>query len=264
MSVGASETIEARLRGRLGDFELDADFNTPASGVTLLVGPSASGKTTLLRCLAGLSRLEGVVRFRGTVWQDQGRFVPPHRRPIGYVFQEPSLFPHLTVRGNLAYGLKRRHGPLRLAFDAAVELLGLAPLLDRSPAKLSGGERQRVAIGRALLSQPELLLMDEPVSSLDPEGKAEVMGRLESVGQALATPVIYVSHDPAEAARLADRVVMMRQGRIVSSRETPADAAAAHGAALDQMSPDAVRRLALAALAAGLEPSPPPGSRGRP
>ena len=254
MTAPPAPLIETRLRGRLGAFELDIDLRAPASGVTALVGPSGCGKTTLLRCLSGLCRLEGTVRFKDEVWQDGRRFEPPHRRPVGYVFQEPSLFAHLSVRGNLTFGLKRSKAVRTLAFDQAVELLALEPLLDRSTDKLSGGERQRVAIGRALLVQPELLLMDEPVSSLDVESRAEIIDRLERINRTLATPVIYVSHDPVEVARFADRVLAMRAGRIVSAGRTPADSLgeAAAAATLDSLSADEVRRLALAALMAGL------------
>jgi molybdate transport system ATP-binding protein len=248
--------IEARLRGRLGAFALDVDLCAPSSGVTALFGPSGCGKTTLLRCLAGLCRLDGTVRFKNEVWQDERRFEPPHRRPVGYVFQEPSLFAHLSVRGNLTFGLKRTTAARTLAFEQAVDLLDLGPLLDRSTHKLSGGERQRVAIGRALLVQPELLLMDEPVSSLDVESRAEIIDRLERINRTLATPVIYVSHDPVEVARFADRVLAMRAGRIVSASETPTAsgglAEAGAIAALEALSAEEVRRLALAALMAGL------------
>jgi molybdate transport system ATP-binding protein len=255
--TAAPETvIEARLYGRLGAFQLDVGLRAPASGVTALIGPSGCGKTTLLRCLAGLCRLSGAVKFRQDVWQDDGRFEPADRRPIGYVFQEASLFPHLSVRKNLLFGLKRTSVTPKLSFDDAVDLLDLSPLLQRSPQKLSGGERQRVAIGRALLVQPELLLMDEPVSSLDSEGKAEIIGRLEQITQTLATPVIYVSHDRLEVARFAHRVFAMRDGRIV---ETPdgggAGAESRALAELDGLSDEQVRRLALLALKAGLRPA---------
>ncbi len=183
-----------------------------------------------------------------------GRFLAPHRRPVGYVFQEASLFPHLSVRGNLAFGLKRAPAARRLSLDEAVDLLDLAPLLDRNPAKLSGGERQRVAIGRALLVQPQLLLIDEPVSSLDAASKSEILGHLERINAQLAIPMIYVSHDSGEVARLAHRVLAMRAGRIVSTAEagvlTQADALAA----VDRLSPEQVRGLAAAALQSGLQP----------
>jgi molybdate transport system ATP-binding protein len=239
--------IEARLSGRLGDFQLDAELSVPAVGVTALIGPSGCGKTTLLRGLAGLTRLAGTVRFKGETWQDQTRFVPAHRRPVGFVFQEASLFPHLSVRQNLEFGLNRAGAERSLTFDEAVDLLSLAPLLQRSPAKLSGGERQRVAIGRALLVQPRLLLMDEPVSSLDVEAKAEIIGRLEEIHRSLATPILYVSHDPAEVARFADRVLAMRAGRIVPLAH-PTDVS------LEGLSEAQIHALALAALRSGHRP----------
>ena len=249
----ASDTgVEARLEGRLGRFRLDASFEVPASGITAVFGPSGSGKTTLLRCMAGLERLQGRVVVRGEVWQDRGRFLPPHRRPVGYVFQEASLLPHLSVRGNLEFGLKRA-GPGRLGLEEVIGFLGLWSLLGRGVLKLSGGERQRVAIGRALLSQPRLLLMDEPLSGLDSEAKAEILSYLERLGQLLEIPVLYVSHDAAEVARLADRVLLMQGGCILPTpsagerRPVAADALAG-------IDPERLRGLALAALAAGLEP----------
>src|SRR5690606_18371012 len=148
-------------------FELDVDLEVPASGVTVLFGPSGAGKTTLLRCLAGLTRLPGRLEVAGEVWQDARTFLPPHRRRVGYVFQDAALFEHLSVRGNLLYGRRRGGRGADAAFDRLVGLLGLEALLERAPARLSGGERQRVAIGRALLSEPRLLLMDEPLASLD-------------------------------------------------------------------------------------------------
>jgi len=247
--------LEVSLEGRVGSLALAAAIDIPARGVTALIGPSGCGKTSLLRCIAGFRRLAGRVAFRGEVWQDEARFVPPHRRPIGYVFQEASLFPHLSVRGNLAFALKRADpaaGPPSHGLDELVELLGLAPLLGRGVAQLSGGERQRVAIARAIATQPRLLVMDEPVSSLDPDGKAEVLARLEKVTAALQAPMIYVSHDRAEVTRLADRVLTMAAGQVRSAEpppQPPRDAAA-----LDALSTEEVRRLALAALKAGLRP----------
>lgn len=211
--------IQARFSGRLGTFALDAAFEAPARGITALFGPSGSGKTSVLRCMAGLHRLaDGFCAVDGEVWQDGAAFRPPHRRPVGYVFQEASLFAHLPVRGNLLYGAPRG-GPSAggIGFDQAVELLGLAGLLDRAPANLSGGERQRVAIGRALLSAPRLLLMDEPLSALDRDAKAEILPFLERLHDRLALPIIYVSHDMGEVERLADRVVLMADGRVTAS-----------------------------------------------
>ena len=252
MNTGGREALELRLKGRLGAFELDVAVVLPAAGVTALVGPSGCGKTTLLRCLAGFSRLPGRIAFQGEVWQDGRTFVAPHQRRIGYVFQEASLFPHISVRGNLAYAARRALQPSGLGFDAATEMLGLAALLDRSTERLSGGERQRVAIARALLRQPQLLLMDEPVSSLDAAAKAETLARLETVMGALSIPVIYVSHDLAEVGRLADRVLSMRPGRL-DATEPPA--AAPDADPLATLSEEEVRRLALAALRAGLRPT---------
>jgi molybdate transport system ATP-binding protein len=210
--------IEARFALRLGAFMLDCAFTAPGRGVTALYGPSGSGKTSVLRCLAGLERApQGVLRINGACWQDEEQeyFLPTHRRPIGYVFQEPSLFPHLSVRANLEYGQRRvpRH-ERRVAFDQAVALLGVAPLLDRGPAKLSGGERQRVAIARALLTSPRLLLMDEPLAALDARSKTEILPYLERLHAELSFPVIYVSHAMEEVARLADHVVFMEEGRV--------------------------------------------------
>ena len=213
--------IEAAFRGKLGAFALDAAFIAPAQGITGLFGPSGCGKTTVLRCIAGLQRLQsGRCVVDGEIWQDEATFLPTHRRPIGYVFQEASLFAHLPVRRNLLYGAPRS-SPAAAApavgFDEVIELLGLAPLLERAPHNLSGGERQRVAMGRALLSQPRLLLMDEPLSALDPATKDEILPFLERLHQGLSIPVIYVSHDMAELERLADHLVLMDAGRVVAS-----------------------------------------------
>jgi molybdate transport system ATP-binding protein len=181
------------------------------------------------------------------VWQDGRRFTPAHRRGVGYVFQEPSLFPHLSVRGNLAFAVRRAAETPGPDFDEVVRMMGLEQLLDRSPAALSGGERQRAAIGRALLSRPSLLLMDEPLSSLDADAKGEVLPFLDELHRRLALPVIYVSHDAGEVARLADRVLRMRHGRIEGLAEV------AGGDPLELLSPSQVSALARAALAAGLE-----------
>jgi molybdate transport system ATP-binding protein len=219
MSGGAG--LEARFRDRLGDFTLDAGFTAPPVGVTALFGPSGCGKTTVLRCIAGLHRAaEGRLAVSGAVWQDEGRFLPAHDRPVGYVFQEASLFQHLDVRANLLFGYRRamRAGgpPPVLGVDEVVDLLGIGGLLGRAPHHLSGGERQRVAIGRALLSQPAILLMDEPLSALDRGSKDEILPFLERLHEALAIPALYVSHDIAEVERLADHLVLMEAGRVVA------------------------------------------------
>ncbi len=205
--------IEAAFSGGFGGFALDIAFAAPEQGITALFGPSGCGKTTTLRCVAGLERLPGRLAFGGEIWQDTGVFLPPHKRPVGYVFQEASLFPHLSVTGNLRYGL-RRAADRGVAFDEVVDLLGLARLLERAPARLSGGERQRVAIGRALLSQPRLLLMDEPLAALDRDSKDEILPYLERLHDVLAIPVLYVSHDLAEVERLADHLVLLEAGRV--------------------------------------------------
>lgn len=236
---------EGRFVGALGGFRLDAAFNLEPTGITALSGPSGAGKTTLLRCIAGLARLTGRLVVNGDVWQDERTFLPPHRRPVGVVFQEPSLLAHLSVRGNLAYGARRTSARADVGLDDAVDLLGLAPLLARSTANLSGGERQRVALGRALLSQPRLLLMDEPLSSLDAGSKAEILPYLERLHRSLAIPALYVSHDAAEIAQLADRVLYMRDGKIVPGE-------LANEPTLAGLSAQARDRLALAALRAGI------------
>jgi molybdate transport system ATP-binding protein len=209
-------TIWVAFRGRIGSFAIDAAFEVPARGVTALFGPSGCGKTTVLRAMAGLHRFaDGFCAVGRDTWQDGASFRPPHRRPVGYVFQEASLFPHLSVRGNLMYGARGANAANvpSFNFETTVELLGLAPLLDRGPAHLSGGERQRVAIGRALLSRPRLLLMDEPLSALDRASRDEILPVLERL-HALDLPIILVSHDRVEVERLADTLVAMRNGRV--------------------------------------------------
>jgi molybdate transport system ATP-binding protein len=212
-------TLEARFRIDRGDFTLDVDLSVPDHGVTALLGPSGCGKTTLLRTIAGLeSCRDGFLKVGDMIWQDARRFVPPHQRPLGYVFQETSLFAHLSVRGNLMYGVKRVPETRRkVSVDKAIELLGIGALLERRTDKLSGGERQRVAIARALAVSPEILLMDEPLAALDLALKQEIMPYLESLHSELDIPVVYVSHLPDEVARLADHLVLLEAGRIKAS-----------------------------------------------
>jgi molybdate transport system ATP-binding protein len=208
-------SIRVAFRGRLGRFDVDAAFTIPATGVTALFGPSGCGKTTVLRCIAGLQKFSrGFCAVAGDVWQDDQKFLPTHKRPIGYVFQEANLFAHLSVERNLRYGAPRASS---IGFDEVTDLLGLKPLLNRSPNNLSGGERQRVAIGRALLSQPRLLLMDEPLSALDGRTKDEILPFLETLQHRIALPIIYVTHDMNEVERLADRLVLMDTGRVTAA-----------------------------------------------
>ncbi len=215
-------TIEARLKIVKQGFTLSVDLELPGRGITGVFGPSGCGKTTLLRALAGLERGdEGYLRVGDSVWQDRQTFVPPHRRAVGYVFQEASLFAHLNVANNLRFGLKRlRPDERKIPLDDVIGLLGIGHLLDRHPAELSGGERQRIAIARALAASPRLLLMDEPLSALDLKRKHEIMPYLESLHEELEIPVIYVSHSPGEVARLADQLVLLDGGEVLASGRT--------------------------------------------
>ena len=209
--------LQADLRVVHPGFELDVALRLPARGVTVLFGPSGCGKTTVLRALAGLERARGRVALASEVWQDDAArvWVPTHRRAVGYVFQEASLFPHLTVQANLMYGWRRvPAASRRVAVDEAVALLGIGHLLGRMPEALSGGERQRAAIARALLTSPSLLLMDEPLSALDAARKAEILPYLERLNRESGVPLVYVTHALDEAARLADHLVLMRAGRV--------------------------------------------------
>jgi molybdate transport system ATP-binding protein len=219
---GKSHSIGAEIRCTLGSFSLDVAFTVPLVGSTVLFGPSGCGKTTVLRCIAGLQRASGRLRVGGEVWQDDeiGLFREPHERPVGYVFQEASLFPHLSVRENLLFGARRaakRGTSEALRFDDVVTLIGIGPLLARAPVSLSGGERQRVAIGRALLSQPRLLLLDEPLSALDAATKDEILPYLEALHEHLSIPMLYVTHDIAETDRLADTLVLLDRGRVLAA-----------------------------------------------
>jgi molybdate transport system ATP-binding protein len=205
-------TLSVTLQHRFPGFALDLAFDAPP-GITALFGRSGSGKTTVVNAVAGLLRPDaGRIVAAGTILFDSKINLPPHRRRLGYVFQEPRLFPHLTVRANLTYAARFAAGSGD--FDDIVTLLALAPLLSRHPAALSGGEKQRVAIGRALLSKPRLLLMDEPLSALDAPRKAEILPYIEALRDR-AIPILYVSHAVPEIARLADHVVVLDQGRIL-------------------------------------------------
>lgn len=211
------ETVEARFVLARPGFTLDVDLRLPAHGVTALFGPSGSGKSTVLRCLAGLERPGlGLMRVRGQTWQAGAQWLPPHRRAIGYVFQDANLFAHLSVRDNLRFGLRRVPEASPQVLEAAVSLLGLGHLMERRPERLSGGERQRVAIARALVLQPWLLLMDEPLASLDLARKQEVLPYLERLREQWDIPLVYVTHAPDEVARLADHLVVMQDGRVAA------------------------------------------------
>ena len=212
--------IEAQLSLAYPGFALDLQVQLPGRGFTALFGPSGSGKTSCLRAIAGLQRARGRLVVHGEVWQDDAShiFLPAHRRALGYVFQDAALFPHLNVRSNLEFG--RRRVPAaqqRLDFDQAVTLLGLEALLDRQPSGLSGGERQRVAIGRALAASPRLLLLDEPLASLDLKRRAELLPYLLALQSQLDIPAIYVSHAPEEVAQLANHLVLLEAGRVLAS-----------------------------------------------
>jgi molybdate transport system ATP-binding protein len=217
----APHTIRAEFRSVLGNFTLDAAFEAPAAGVTALFGPSGCGKTTVLRCIAGLVRIQdGFCDIDGDIWQDrEGRFIPTYRRPLGYVFQEASLFPHLSVRRNLLFGAPQEKPVDRaeIDFDEVIDLLGIRSLLDRSPRNLSGGERQRVGIGRALLTQPKVLLMDEPLSALDRKTKSEILPFVEKLRDHFSLPIFYITHDMTEVERLADQIVLIDKGHVIAS-----------------------------------------------
>ncbi len=211
-------TLSVRLSHRLGGFDLDAAFEAPP-GLTVLFGRSGSGKTSIVNAVAGLlAPHAGRITVEGRVLLDTeaGIALPTHRRRLGYIFQEGRLFPHLTVRQNLLYGrwFARTRAP-QTEIDRIVAMLGLGPLLERRPATLSGGEKQRAAIGRALLSSPQILLADEPLAALDEARKAEIMPYFERLRDEVAVPILYVSHSPAEVARLATTVIALQDGRVV-------------------------------------------------
>lgn len=214
-----SSGIEARFTLSRGTFGLDVEFTAPGRGVTGLFGPSGAGKTSVLRCIAGLEHAHGHLTVNGRTWQDStGAFLPTHRRPLGYVFQEASLFPHLSVQKNLEYGW-RRVSPdnRRIGFDEAIDLLGLRHLVNRSPDTLSGGERQRAAMARALLTSPDLLLADEPLASLDEASKEEILPYLDRLQREWKLPILYVTHSLDEIARIAEHLVLLKDGRVLAS-----------------------------------------------
>ncbi len=210
--------LDISVRLEQGDFALAVDETIELTGIVSIFGPSGSGKTTLLRVIAGLERNSiGHVKFDGSTWQDSGVWRAAHSRRIGYVFQDARLFEHLTVAGNLEFPIKFLRTPSRITFADIVEAFDLASLLERRSASLSGGERQRVAIARALLGDPRLLLMDEPLSSLDTARKREILPYIEQLPSRFAIPVLYVTHAADEVTRLADRMLLLDNGRVAAS-----------------------------------------------
>lgn len=213
--------LEVEVKRKQGDFSVDVAFSVPEKGITALFGPSGVGKTSVVNMIAGLSHPDsGRITLGGRTLFDAGERinVSPEGRRIGYIFQDGRMFPHFTVRGNLMYGMKLVSEDRRYVdFDQVVDLLGIRPLLDRRPAKLSGGEKQRVAIGRAFLCSPALLLMDEPLASLDGSRKREVLPFIAKICQKFSTPVLYVSHSVSEITHLAHQVVILDEGRVAAS-----------------------------------------------
>lgn len=213
--------LEARFSINKGSFSLNSQLTTGISGVTGLFGPSGSGKTTFLRCVAGLERAtDGYVGFGDQIWQDEanGIFLPPYQRPVGVIFQESRLFDHLTVKENLNFG--RQHCKVaakQISWEEIIDILELQSLLQRRPAGLSGGEQQRVAIGRAILTGPKLLLMDEPLASMDHPGKMRILGYIRRLQAQLQLPILHVSHDMGEILQLADYLAIMERGQIQAS-----------------------------------------------
>lgn len=211
--------IQARFTLTYPGFTLDVALELPALGVTAIYGHSGSGKTTLLRCIAGLEpAARGHLQINDEIWQERATVKPTYQRSLGYVFQEARLFPHLSIRQNLEYGFKRVPvSERKIQLEQVVALLGLNPLVNRKDStRLSGGERQRVAIGRALLTSPRLLLMDEPLSALDSQSKQEILPYLERLHSELQIPVLYVSHVLDEVARLADHLVILKKGQVIA------------------------------------------------
>lgn len=210
--------LEVNIQHNLGSFEMDISFQTLEKGITALFGHSGCGKTSILRAVAGLMHSNwGLIKFNKNTWQDSNIFLPTYKRPIGYVFQEASLFSHMTVTQNLNYGLKQISQKQRqLKYHDVIDLLGLSSLLKRTTQRLSGGERQRVAIARALLTSPKLLLMDEPMSALDHASKQAIIPYIENLHDELGIPSLYVTHDPNEAALLADQMILIDQGKVIA------------------------------------------------
>ncbi|MBF0446997.1 MAG: molybdenum ABC transporter ATP-binding protein [Magnetococcales bacterium] len=213
--------LESRFSLTRGHFTLNSQLSIDLTGITGLFGPSGGGKTTYLRCLAGLERAtDGYIGFGDQIWQDESNniFLPPFNRPVGVVFQESRLFHHLTVRENLFFGRSRSKGAeQRVSWQDTLDILELTALLDRLPENLSGGEQQRVAIGRAILTGPKLLIMDEPLASMDHQGKKKILQYILQIHKRLQLPILHVSHDMGEILQLADHLALMDQGRILAN-----------------------------------------------
>ena len=210
--------IECKLKVQLESFMLDANFSIPDRGITVVFGPSGSGKTTLLRAIAGLEKSDkGFLKIGDSVWQKGEDFLATHKRQIGYVFQDAALFDHLDVKGNLNFVIKRAIGLKEDFIESIHNLLEIKTLLNRKTTQLSGGERQRVAIARALLTNPKILLLDEPLSALDLKRKNEILPYLDSIHNDLEIPILYVTHSQDEMSRLADHLLLIEDGNIVGS-----------------------------------------------
>lgn len=222
--IECGKGIQARFQLGYGQsvnkhFELDVDIDIPGQGITAIFGESGSGKTSLLRCIAGLeTQASGSLMVNGEIWQDSSVFIATHKRSLGYVFQEASLFEHLTAKGNLRYAMQRSKQKANpdLLLAQVISVMGIEGILEQYSQQLSGGERQRVAIARALLCQPKLLLMDEPLASLDTPRKLEILPYLERLRSSFNIPILYVSHAVDEIVRLADHVVIMQQGKVIA------------------------------------------------
>ena len=210
--------IECQIKIHLENFMLNANFSIPDRGITVVFGPSGSGKTTLLRAIAGLEKSDdGFLKIGDSVWQKGENFLPTHKRQIGYVFQDAALFDHLDVKGNLNFVIKRAIGLKEDFIESIHNLLEIKTLLNRKTTQLSGGERQRVAIARALLTNPKILLLDEPLSALDLKRKNEILPYLDSIHNDLEIPILYVTHSQDEMSRLADHLLLIEDGNIIGS-----------------------------------------------
>ena len=210
--------IECKIKIQLESFMLDANFSIPDRGITVVFGPSGSGKTTLLRAIAGLEKSDdGFLKIGDSVWQKGEDFLATHNRQIGYVFQDAALFDHLDVKGNLNFVIKRAIGLKEDFIESIHNLLEIKTLLNRKTTQLSGGERQRVAIARALLTNPKILLLDEPLSALDLKRKNEILPYLDSIHNDLEIPILYVTHSQDEMSRLADHLLLIEDGNIIGS-----------------------------------------------